>query len=348
MHTLRKVALPVLALALIAIYLLVAQQARVQARSRVDAIRAELAPYVDVTYSDIGLSIPWSRTISIRDLSIRQAGGGPTAVIDTVNISGFSDEQDVSQHRTVQIEGLSFPLAFLAEIVPGGAISEIATLGDPIIGNYEAEWDLTGNELEIGVSASVNNLFDGEVAVSLGNLDLGPGDKASWAAKLDKLAGLRNLVLKNGHIRFTDQSLLDRVFRAVARNRGIDFGFDRLITLDRHIASTENPRLLSLLVALQDLVLAGGTVAVNAAPNPAMPVVTFVRLAESDRFAELTDQLKFPIFYYATRSITMPIRGFRVALSAAWQSIPKPCPPRSLASERRRSPKAYSVRLFVA
>jgi hypothetical protein len=59
-------------------------------------------------------------------------------------------------------------------------------------------------------------------------------------------------------------------------------------------------------------------------------------------------KLKFPRFYYATRSITVAIRGFRVALPPAWQSIPKPRPPRSLASERRRSPKAYSVRLFVA
>jgi transposase len=58
--------------------------------------------------------------------------------------------------------------------------------------------------------------------------------------------------------------------------------------------------------------------------------------------------LKFPIFPQATRSITAAIKRFRVALPLSWQSIPKPCTPRSLARARRRSPKAYSVRLAVA
>jgi hypothetical protein len=58
--------------------------------------------------------------------------------------------------------------------------------------------------------------------------------------------------------------------------------------------------------------------------------------------------LKFPIFPHATRSITAAIKGFRAALPLPWQSIPKPWAPRSLARARRRSPKAYSVRLAVA
>ena len=59
-------------------------------------------------------------------------------------------------------------------------------------------------------------------------------------------------------------------------------------------------------------------------------------------------KLKFPVLYYATRSITVPMSGFRWALPGISQSIPKPCPPRSLARARRRSANAYSVRLAVA
>ena len=58
--------------------------------------------------------------------------------------------------------------------------------------------------------------------------------------------------------------------------------------------------------------------------------------------------LKFPLFNHATRSRTVAINGFRVALLGIWQSIPKPSPPRSLARARRRSAKAYSVRFAVA
>ena len=59
-------------------------------------------------------------------------------------------------------------------------------------------------------------------------------------------------------------------------------------------------------------------------------------------------KLKFLLFNHATKSITAAISGFRTGLRPAAQSIPKPRPPRSLASARRRSAKAYSVRLAVA
>jgi hypothetical protein len=74
-----------------------------------------------------------------------------------------------------------------------------------------------------------------------------------------------------------------------------------------------------------------------------------VALLIDDRENKGSDtELKFPIFPHATRSITAAIKGFRAALPLPWQSIPKPWAPRSLARARRRSPKAYSVRLAVA
>jgi hypothetical protein len=63
--------------------------------------------------------------------------------------------------------------------------------------------------------------------------------------------------------------------------------------------------------------------------------------------AEYNGLLKFPVFHYATSRITAAIRGFCVGLLAPPQSLPKPSPPRSCASRRRRSAKAYSVRLVV-
>lgn len=67
-----------------------------------------------------------------------------------------------------------------------------------------------------------------------------------------------------------------------------------------------------------------------------------------NRFSQYGYDLKFPFLNYATRSITVAISGFRVALPGTRQSIPKPWSPRSLARARRRSAKAYSVRLAVA
>ena len=49
-------------------------------------------------------------------------------------------------------------------------------------------------------------------------------------------------------------------------------------------------------------------------------------LADSTSMLEYLrfEVLKFPVFYYATRSITMPMSGFRGALPGISQSIPKP------------------------
>ncbi len=56
------------------------------------------------------------------------------------------------------------------------------------------------------------------------------------------------------------------------------------------------------------------------------------------------DELKFPGFAQATSAIIAAISGFRAGLPGSTQTIPKPVPPRSWASWRRRSAKAYSVR----
>ena len=64
-------------------------------------------------------------------------------------------------------------------------------------------------------------------------------------------------------------------------------------------------------------------------------------------FGTQSPKLKFPVFHYATSRITAAIKGFCVGLLAPSQSLPKPSPPRSYASRRRRSAKAYSVRLVV-
>ena len=77
---------------------------------------------------------------------------------------------------------------------------------------------------------------------------------------------------------------------------------------------------------------------------------TWWALTQEERLSIFKENshLKFPAFRYATSRITAAISGFRVVFSLAPQSIPKPVLGKSLAKARRRSAKAYSVRLAVA
>ncbi|PID77641.1 MAG: hypothetical protein CSB24_00415 [Deltaproteobacteria bacterium] len=260
--------------ALLVLYLGAQIFASKKAEEKAEEIRQEMKPFVELDYEDADFGL-LSQDITVSEITLAPAGSGEKVQIDELVIHDFDDESKFPSFLSLEINGLEVRV----EDMDAEAAETFRAMGyeDKLMVNFKLDYTFDQKKKILDIEK-----------IAIEGDDIGELTASFQLEIIDLYTSQVNL--HEAELEYEDDSLVDRLIKAYAKERGMTFKnakFRMEKQFDEEIAREKDEFTKKAMIELKEFILDPDEIKITASPEKPQPLARVMNIENMSDYAKL-------------------------------------------------------------